>query len=422
MQEPDVKLPRFLLHATRLAGVSTVVFIVWASLANVDEAVKGFGRTVSSGQNKVIQHLEGGIVSDILVKEGEIVEKNQVMLRVQNVGMASTMRENSVKQRSLQAALVRLKAEVEDTELAFPKELEASAPEEVANERRQYEARKSQRFEALRIIEDQINQKQRSLEELTSKVGNLKRELATAVEQYGIVAGLQKAGATSANRMLDARAKVNRFTTELSTAEQTIPITQAELSETQGKLEETRARLRNEILEEMRKATLESTQLAERLKADADRMQRTDVNAPVKGVVNRLYVHTIGGTVRPGETLAELTPMDEGIIVEAKIAPEHRAKIWVGQDVKVKVTAFEYATYGTVPGSITDISADSFADEQSKNPYYRIRVTLGKTELNDAQRIMPGMLTEVNILTGKRTVMDYLLRPLIRVKEDAFRE
>ncbi|NBO19516.1 MAG: HlyD family type I secretion periplasmic adaptor subunit [Proteobacteria bacterium] len=422
MATHEVKLPPLLARTTKLAGVATCVFLLWAAIAQVDEAVKGNGRTVSSGQNKMIQHLEGGIVADINVQEGQLVEKDQVMLRIQNVGMASTLRENTIRQRSLEAAMARLKAEIEDSSLTFPEELQKSVPDTVENERRQYEARKAQRMESVRIMQDQINQKQRTLEELVSKVDNLKRELATALEQYNIVAGLQKAGATSANRVLDAKAKVNRFKTELSTAEQTIPITQAEMSEAQGKLEETRARQKNELLEEMRKATLESNQLTERLKADTDRMTRTDVPAPVKGIVNRLYVHTIGGTVRPGETLAEITPMDEGVIVEAKVAPEHRAKIWVGQPVKVKVTAFEYATYGAVPGTITDISADSFNDEQTRSPFYRIKVALEKSQLDGDKRIMPGMLTEVNILTGKRTVLDYLLRPLVRVKEDAFRE
>lgn len=422
MPPVEATLPPLLAKTTKMAGAAVVVFVVWACFAQVDEAVKGTGRTVVGGQNKSIQHLEGGIVADILVQEGQMVEKDQVLFRIQNVSMASALRENSIRQRGLEAAIFRLNAEVNDTPLAFPEELSKAVPEVVENERRQYEARKSQRGEALRIVQDQISQKQHTLEELASKVENIKRELSTALEQFNMVSGLQKQGATSANRVLDAKAKVNRFRTELASAEQSIPITQSELSEAQGKLEETRARLKNELLEELRKASLENKQLAERLKADADRMQRTDVPAPVKGIVNRLYVHTIGGTVRPGETLAELTPMDEGIIVEGKVAPEYRAKIWVGQPVKVKVTAFEYATYGTLPGTITDISADSFSEEQNRNPYYRIKVALDKIELDGDKRIMPGMLTEVNILTGKRTVMDYLLRPLVRVKEDAFRE
>lgn len=422
MPQADFKLPPLLGNATKLAGVTLTVFILWASVAKVDEAVKGMGRTISSGQNKMIQHMEGGIVADISVQEGQMVEPEQILFRIQNENSASTMRENMIRQRNLEAAIVRLKAEVNETPLSFPDVMREEMPEVVKTEEQQFASRKQQRAEGLRILSDQINQKQHSLEELTSKVENLKRELETAQAQYRMVDGLQKAGATSANRVLDVKAKVDRFRTELSSATQSIPITQSELSEATGRLEETRARQKNDLLDELHKSTQESQQLWERQKADKDRMVRTDVTAPVKGIVNRLYIHTIGGTVRPGEVLAEVTPLDDNIIVEAKIAPEHRAKIWVGQEVKVKITAYEYATYGTLPGTVTDISADSFADEQGHAPYYRVKVTMDRSKLSEDKKIMPGMMTEVNILTGKRTVMDYLLRPLLRIQEDAFKE
>ncbi|MBY0407970.1 MAG: HlyD family type I secretion periplasmic adaptor subunit, partial [Rickettsiales bacterium] len=418
----ELQLPPLLANATKLAGITTLVFIVWSSFAQVDEAVKGPGRTISSGQNKIIQHMEGGIVADILVQEGQMVEKEQILFHIRNENSASTMRENTLKQESLEAAIVRLKAEIDDTPLAFPEAMQKAFPEAVKNETRQYESRKQGRMESLRILADQIVQKQHALQELTSKEENLKRELATATEQYRIVEGLQRAGATSTNRVLDAKARVERLKTESSSVTQSIPITLAELSEAKGRLEEAKAHQKNDLLEELRKATLESQQLAERLKADTDRMDRTDVAAPVKGIVNRLNIHTIGGTVRPGEALAEITPLDDSVIVEAKIAPEHRAKIWMGQAVKVKITAYEYATFGSIPGVITDISADSFSDEQSKAPYYRVKVTLDKSQVDETKKIMPGMMTEVNILTGKRSVMGYLLRPLLRVKEDAFKE
>jgi HlyD family secretion protein/adhesin transport system membrane fusion protein len=300
--------------------------------------------------------------------------------------------------------------------------MKESMPKAIENETRMFVSRKQQRMEALRILSDQIDQKEHSLSEQNSKVINLKRELQTAVEQYGISSSLKKSGATSTNHLLDAKAKVDRFRTELSTITQTVPVTEAELNEAKGRFEEAKARQKNDLLEELHKAIIESQQLTERLKADQDKMQRTDVLSPVKGVVNRLYIHTIGGTVRPGENLAEITPFDDNIIVEAKIAPEHRAKIWMGQAVKVKITAYEYAKYGSMTGNITDISADSFLDDNSKVPFYRVKVSLDRKSISDDKKIMPGMLTEVNILTGKRTIMNYLIRPLINIKEDAFKE
>lgn len=417
-----VELPPWLRHSTRIAGIGCIAFILWAGFAEVDEAVKGHGRTVSSGQNKMIQHMEGGIVADILVQEGAMVEKDQPLFRIHNVGMSSSLSENMVQLHSLESAIIRLNAEINETALVFDTPASPEISALIENEKQQFASRNLQRAEELRIVQEQIIQKERSLEELYSKVTNIKRELATATEQFDIVDGLQKAGATSANRVLDAEAKVNRFRTELDSAKKQIPITNAELNEAKGRLEETRARQKNTLLEELREATLESQQVAERLKADKDRMSRTDMLAPTKGIVNRLYVHTIGGTIRPGETLAEITPLNDSIIVEAKIAPEHRAKIWVGQEVKVRVTAFEYAEFGTLAGTVTDISADSFSEEQSEKLYYRVKVAMKDVVMDDDKQIMPGMLTEVNILTGSRTVLSYLLRPLTRVKEDAFRE
>ena len=422
MTQSDVILPPLLEKTTKLAAVTIGVFLLWSGFAKIDEAVKGNGRTISSGQNKVIQHMEGGIVSEILVQEGQIVDNNQPLFRIQNETNAAMLQDNTVHLHSLEASLIRLNAESEGKEPVFPQDMRQSMPDVVQNEERLFASRTQQRAESLRIFSDQIEQKQHALEEQNSKVINLKRELATAVEQYGITASLQKDGAASTNRMLDAKAKVDRFRTELSTITQTIPVTQAEMNEAKGRLGESKARQKNELLEELHKTTLESQQLSERLKADKDKMVRTEVLSPVKGIVNRLYIHTVGGTVRPSETLAEITPFDDNIIVEAKIAPEHRAKIWTGQDVKVKITAYEYAKYGTIAGKISDISADSFTDEQSKAAYYRVKVTLSGKGAFDNKKIMPGMMTEVNILTGKRTVLDYLLRPLIDIKEDAFKE
>jgi len=422
LRQPSLILPPFLSRATRLAGFTLCALFLWSAFAKVDEAVKCNGRTISSDQNKIIQHLEGGIVSDILVQEGEMVESGQILFRVRNETTAATMTEDEMQLHGTEARILRLNAEIDGTPLVFPDDMQKSMPDVVRNEQGLYDSRRQQRAKNIDVIKNQVEEKKRTLEQEVTKVGNLQQELDTALKQYNMVNGLQQQGATSASRVLDAEARVDRSKTEIMNLKQTIPVTQSELKETQGHLEEAKAQMKNELLEEMQKAITESQQLTERLKGDKDKMVRTEVASPVKGVVNKLYLHTIGGTVRPGEVLAEITPLDDNIIVEAKLPPEYRAKIWTGQEVKVKITAYEYATYGTIPGVITDISADSFVDEQSHATFYRIKVALNKPKLDDNKKIMSGMITEVNILTGKRTILDYLLRPLIRVKDDAFRE
>ena len=418
----DRLLSPFWGRVNLLAGLAIVLLVIWAGLAEVDEAVKGTGRTVSSGENKLIQHLEGGIVSEILVEEGQIVSKGQILFRVRNESALATLRENELQLQGLQARILRLRAEIDEAQLAFPSDMRNAMPETIRNEQQLFESRRQKRFETIKILLEQIAQKKSILEEQTAKVVNLQTELDTATKQYVLVKKLVKSGAASTNRMLEIEGKVNRFNTELSSLTRTIPVTKSELGEVTGRLQETLATQKNELLEELHKAMLENNQLAERLKADRDMIIRTDLESPVKGIVNRIAVHTIGGIVRPGEIMAEITPIDEKVIVEARIAPEHRAKIWNSQRVKVKITAFAYATYGTVGGHILDISADSLTDDQTGAAYYRVKVALDRSTVGESKKIMPGMMTEVNILTGKRTVLDYLLRPLIRVSEQAFSE
>jgi adhesin transport system membrane fusion protein len=420
--DPHNGLPKFWGHINRLAGVTMLLLLVWTAFAEIDVSVKGTGRTISSGENKVIQHLEGGILAAIKVHEGQAVTKGDILFRVRNESNTSALRENEIQLASLTLRIMRLKAEENGTEPVFPEALQNTVPDAVAREQRAFISRQQQRFEELRVFEQQGEQKKRTLAELTARVRNVQQELNTAKKQYAIVKDLVAAGAASTNRLLEAESKVNRFQTDISSTQQTIPITSAELNEAIGRLREATARQKNDISEELREATLERDQLDERLKADRDKVERTEVLSPVNGVVNRLYVHTVGGTIRPSETLAEITPADDTVIVEAKIAPEHRAKIWEGQTANINITAFEYSTYGLVKGKIVDISADSLYDEQSQRTYYRVKIVLEHTKIGDNKRIMPGMLTEVNILTGKRTILDYLLRPLIHVRDSAFTE
>ena len=415
-------LPVFWGRVNLIAGIVLIVIIFWAAIAKVDVSIKAGGRTLSSGENKKIQHLEGGIVSEILTTEGQNVKAGQALFRIRNESNTATLRENELKLQSLKLSLQRLNAEVNDTPLSFSEKMVIDNPDMVRHEQNQYNSRKMQREEELQVLKQQVEQKKNTLIEQRGRVNNLQQELKTATKQLAIVQKLVESGAASTNRMLDIEGKVGNFRTQINATISSIPVTQSELNEASGRLKEITARQKNDLLDELRKNDLEVQQLTERLKADRDRVDRTAVLSPVNGIINRLYVHTIGGTVHPGEILAEITPANEKIIVEAKIPPENRGKVWVGQPAKVKVTAFEYTTYGMIDGEIIDISADSFSDEQGKPAYYRVKIALKKSVIGDGHQIMTGMMTEVNIISGKRTVLDYLIRPIIRIKEDAFKE
>ncbi len=219
--------------------------------------------------------------------------------------------------------------------------------------------------------------------------------------------------------MLDMQARVNSLNTDISGTRRRIPTTQAELSEAQGRLNAAKAEQKNAILEELRQTKLEITQLQERLKANNDVVLRTELLSPVDGILQRLHVHTIGGTVRPGELLAEITPSNDNLIIEARIDPKDRAHVWYGQKANITVTAFNYMKYGTLQAKVLEISADSIEDNSNQPPYYRVKLIL---DTADSQyTILPGMVTEVHLLAEKRTVLQYLLDPVLRTKRNAFR-
>ncbi|MAH05879.1 MAG: hypothetical protein CL561_10005 [Alphaproteobacteria bacterium] len=402
-----------------LCMLSFLLFLIWATQSEVDQFVRGQGRVITPGKNKNIQHLEGGILADILIKEGQMVKKGDVLFILSNQSAESDLQETRIQIESQQLRLARLEAELlmKDT-VNFPEDIAEKLPSLVVNELALFKSRLSRRNEQLQALEEQANQKRLKLVELKTQYEDLSKELSIAQEQFRINQKLLRSGAISETRYLDSKSKVSNFNTRLSSVRKKIPISEAELAETEANIQETIRKHETEVLDEISEVKVQIQQLEERIKSQLDKVQRTAILAPDEGEIVTIYYNTIGGTIRSGDVIAELAPSDKELIVEARISTADRGKLWEGLPANIKITAYDYSVYGSLEGRIESISADTILDEQGRN-YYRVRISLKQQQIGEGMPVRAGMQTEVNILTGKKKVLDIILNPLKRSMDNA---
>ena len=421
----DLHGPRVFTHLLLFIIIAFfAIFFVWASWAELDEVTRGDGRVIPSRQEQVVQNLEGGIVAGIAVREGAVVEPGQVLLRIDNVKAASDLRENRQRYLALLGTLARLRAEVENTAISFTPEVLAEARDVAANERALYEARRQALEAEVQILRDQAEQREQELAELKNRRDQLVRSLALATEELNITQPLAAKRVVSKIDLLHLQRQVNDLSGELESTRLTIERTETALREAQRRIEERGLSFRADAQRELNAVQAEATALAEVITAAADRVKRTDVRSPVHGTVKRLLVTTVGGVIQPGEDLVEIVPLEDTLLVEAKVRPADIAFLRPGQPALVKVTAYDFSIYGGLEGVVEDISADTIQDERGER-FYRIRVRTRDNALEkdgESLPIIPGMTTQVDILTGEKTVMDYLLKPILKAKQRALRE
>lgn len=397
-------------------------FLTWASLSEVDQHVRGTGRVVPSGKSKTVQHLEGGIIREILVKEGQRVEVGDVLFMIKNIKVESNLEELNIGRESLEIKQARLIAELNDErDVAFPEDLEKKFPDIVESERQLFKVRRQEFMERIGAIRERENQKILRLEELDSRIRNIKEELDVAKQQQAIKARLVESGAISQSMYLQAKSTVKKFITDLEEQQNEVPIVKAELGEIRSQLQETYQGRNSEVLDELKNVKVEIKTLEERMRAYTDEVERTAIKSPIKGIVNRIHINTIGGILMPGDDLAEIIPVEETLIVEGKITTDDRGKVWPGLPVVAKITAYDYTIYGGLQGELVYVSADSFIDNRDQE-FYQIRVALKTDKLSGDKPVFPGMTAEINILAGKISIIDALLRPLRRVKQNALRD
>jgi membrane fusion protein, adhesin transport system len=421
----DLHAPRGFAHLLLFVIVAFfTAFFAWASWAELDEVTRGEGRVMPSRHVQVVQNLEGGIVAEIPVREGDIVERGQILVRIDDVRAASSLRETRTRHLALLGALGRLRAEVDDTALAFPPEVVAEAPQVAQNERALYRARRQALESELGVLRSQAAQREQERRELATRLDQLERSHALAVEELEITAPLAASRVISQVQLLRLQREVNDLAGELEATRLAAPRVEAALREANRRIEERALSFRAEAQRELNAVQAEAAALAEVIAAEADTVSRTEVRSPVRGTVKQLFVNTVGGVIQPGADLLEIVPLEDNLLVEARVRPADIAFLHPGQPAVVKVTAYDFAIYGGLDAVVEDISADTITDERGES-FYRVRVRTHDNALHEGGEplpIIPGMTTQVDILTGEKTVLDYLLGPILRAKERALRE
>jgi membrane fusion protein, adhesin transport system len=405
----------------RASVVIIVLLIVWAALAHVDEVTRGDGKVIPSRQLQVLQSLDGGVVSEILVREGMVVEAGQLLLKIDETRATSGMRESAATGFALRARQARLSALADGNAFQPPK---SNDPEELrilAGEQALYEAKRTELATMLQINDQQLQQRQQELSEMRSRKTSAERSLELAVQELAKTKPLLATGAVSEVDILRLERDVAKSRGEADAATAQIARVQAAIGEVQRKTQETEITFRNEARKELAEVVGKLNALNEGQVALSDKVAKSQVKSPVRGRVQRLLANTIGGVVQPGKDIVEIVPLDDQLVLEARVAPRDIAFIRPDQSATVKFTAYDFSIYGGLDAKVENISPDTVVDERG-NAYYLVRVRTTRADFSEKLPIIPGMTAEVDILTGQKTVLAYLLKPVLKVKAYALRE
>jgi HlyD family secretion protein/adhesin transport system membrane fusion protein len=398
--------------------VFCTLFITWTIFTEVDEVVRGSGKVIPSSQSKILQHLEGGIVEEIFVKEGERVKAGDAIYRLKNATSQADSNQKEISLLSYRAKSERLKAQIEFSKLRFSKDIDAKLAE---NEKNIFHQEMQNFSDELSTLKDKLAQSKLEKKQKTSRLKNLKHELQTASENLAISKKLLKKGAASKKQYLTELSKKQSLDTQISDIKSSIPIMNEKISEMQNKIKSFTSETKSTWLKKLAEVETKIEQLSEEKHAQSDREERKVVVSPVNGLVKKLYFHTIGGIVKSGDRIAEITPIDDNLVIEAKIKTNDRGQVIDGQDVSIEITAYNYAKFGLLEGKLLSISPDSFVDKNGGD-YYEVKVQARKHEFATDKPIMPGMVANINILTGKKTIFEYILKPLKDISKNALHE
>lgn len=402
-----------------------VFFTIWANVATLDEVTRGEGKIIPSSEVQALQSLDAGIVEEVLVKEGDQVEAGQVLARLSDIEASSDLGANRARYLGLLASITRLQAEAEgQEEVDFPPEVEQEASNSVTEELNTFRANQRQRAGQRKVLEEQLTQREQEVDELNTRIGDLKGVIRLQVDEKNMIAPLVEKGSAPRLELLQLERAIRERTSELNGLQASLPRSKTAVGEAKARLADLDSTLKAEAQKELSAKLTEMNEIRERLTALKERKTRKEIRSPVGGTIQDISVKTLGGVVKPGEDFIKIVPKDDQLIVEARVKPSDRAFIYPGQQAVIKLTAYDFSIYGGLKGELLDISADTFEDERG-NSFYRVRLRTYETELkrkDEVLPIIPGMVASVDILTGKKTVMQYLIKPIIKTLDDAMNE
>ena len=405
----------------RAAVVAVLLLLLWAALAPVDEVTRGEARVIPSRQLQVVQSLDGGIVSEIAVQEGQVVEAGQMLLRVEETRATAGMRESAATGIALQARAARLRALAEGKPFVPPAAKDDDDRRTIDEEQRLYQSRRSELEAQLAVVRQQMAQREQERTEAQARRNAAQRGLELAQQELAQTRPLLATGAVSQVDILRLERDVTKNRGESEQAGAQIARAAAAISESQRKAQEAELAFRNEARRDLAEAMGKLNALNEGAVALADKVSKSQIRSPVRGRVQRLLANTVGGVVQPGKDIVEIVPLDDTLVLEARVAPKDIAFIRPDQAATVKFTAYDFSIYGGLEAKVDNISPDTVVDERG-NAFYLVRVRTLKPGFNDKLPIIPGMTAEVDVLTGKKTVLSYLLKPVLKVRDGALRE
>ena len=418
--------PHWLLAA--IVGL-LLLALAWAWLARIDEITRGEGRVITASQTQLVQNLEGGIIDKILVKEGDRVKKDQVLFQLDRVRFGSAYREGRQGELGLRAKVARLAAELEGKPLHMPEEVLKGAPALAANETAVHRARLADLAARNAVLREQLAQRAQEVVELQSKRERTRDQSDILKREVAITAPMVHEGVVSEVELLRLQREASRLRAELDAASLALPRAQSAVEEAKKKIADSDLQFRSQAANELSAAKTELAKLAAAVPGLEDKMARTLVRSPVDGVVKSIANKTEGGVVQPGSPLAEVVAMPDSLLVEARIRPQDIAFVSVGQEAKVKLAAYDYSIYGGLDGKIVYVSPDSIqpqpAPGHAAEPYYVVHVRTAKPGIDYRGKVLPaipGMTGQVDVLTGRRSVLHYLLKPVNKTLENALRE
>lgn len=423
----DEDLP-LIRHLQLFAIVGIIlVFIIWANFATLDEITRGEGKVVPSSDVQVIQHQEGGTVKSLLVKEGDTVVAGQILMQLSDVGASSELGSTQARLMGLQAQIQRLQAEAEGkATLEFSEDMIAAVPQTVQEEMNTFRANKLQLDSQKTVLESQVSQRRAEVSEINTRIRDLNRVIALSNEEKAMLQPLVDRGSAPKRDILQIDQTLAQQRSEINGLKASLPRAQAAIKEAQARLKDIETTARTEAQNELTAALIEAKAFEQQIPALRDRKSRTEIRSPVRGIVKDIRIQTDegSGVIRPGDAIMEIVPLDDQLVVEARIKPSDVAFLHPGQEATVKITAYDFSIYGGLKGELTGISADTITDEQGES-FYQIRVTTTKntiTRNGENLPIIPGMVASVDILTGDKTVMEYVMKPLVKTLSQAMNE
>ncbi len=403
--------------------ISVAILITWAGFASLDQIARGQGQVVPSQRVQLMQNLEGGIVQEIPVREGQIVEKDSVIMRIDNEAADSQYREALVRSLELSASIARLEALIKGTEPEYSAQVLENA-KLVQRQNELLQAARKKNISEIQVLKLQSETKQREADEQKE----LKKQAETSIKiiqrQRDLALPALRAKAYSEVQFLDIEARLQAVKTELASFTHSIPRLEAAAKEAKERSVLHEAELENTYRKELNELQTQYLSLTELLSAGDDKVKRTEMRSPVRGVIKAIYANTVGGVIAPGATVMEIVPLDDSLIIEAKFSPADIAFLYPGQKAKIRVTAYDFSIYGGMDAMVETIGADTMQNQQGET-FYKVKVRTNSAHLSHGGENLPiiaGMMTEVDVLTGKKTILSYLLKPLLKAQQRALRE